>query len=220
MSSSTAWRAVPSAIIDDAEPDIGAGTRIWSGAHIRQGAHIGRDCNIGQNVYIGAGVRIGDGCKLQNNVNVYEGVTLEDHVFCGPSMTFTNLSTPLPRAAIPRHHLLESTVVRRGASLGAGAVVVCNNEIGSFAFVAAGAVVVSDVPPFALVAGCPARRIGWACVCGTRLADPAGRGVVRCEARIDYEGRAHPCGRGYRLDGRGELLEIVEDPHRGSAAVR
>lgn len=160
----------PSAIVDDGA-EIGEGTRIWCYTHIQSGARVGRDCNLGQNVYVGDHAVIGDGCKLQNNVSVYEGVELEDYVFCGPSCVFTNDLTP--RARYPKGsagHL--GTLVRRGATIGANATVVCNHTLGSWSMIAAGAVVACDVPDYALMAGVPARRVGWVCECGNRLAEP------------------------------------------------
>lgn len=205
------WDAADSAEVE-LGAEIGEGTRIWNGARVRAGARVGRRCNIGQNVYVGRDVEIGDGCKIQNNVSVYEGVVLEANVFCGPSMTFTNLSKPLPRAAISRPEHLQKTIVRRGASIGAGAVIVCGHEIGAFSFVAAGAVVIRDVPEFALVAGNPAQQIGWVCCCGHRLT--VGRnGEGMCPNEEVYSGRFVTCGRRYRLiDAE---LKLVEDPHLG-----
>ncbi len=148
---------------------IGEGTKIWHFCHVMPGAVIGAGCSLGQNVFVADGVVIGDNVKIQNNVSIYQGVVLEDDVFCGPSMVFTNVKTP--RSAYPRNtgeHYLE-TRVRRGATIGANATVVCGVNVGEWAFVAAGAVVHRDVAPYALVAGVPARRIGWACECGRRL---------------------------------------------------
>jgi len=166
---------------------LGDGTKVWHFSHVMSGAELGRGCILGQNVFVARGVRIGDGVKIQNNVSVYEGVILEDHVFCGPSMVFTNVKTP--RSAFPRNTADDYLVtrVRRGASLGANATVVCGVEIGEYAFVAAGAVVTRPVPAHALMAGVPARRIGWACECGSTL-------------RLDGggEGRCAQCGRSYR----------------------
>ncbi len=139
--------------------EIGAGTRIWHFSHVMPGARIGRDCIIGQNVMIGRNVSVGDGCKIQNNVSLYEGVVLEDGVFCGPSCVFTNVRSP--RAGVDRSAEFRQTRVRRGATIGANATVVCGHVIGPHSLVAAGAVVTSDVPAHALVAGVPARRIGW-----------------------------------------------------------
>lgn len=153
----------------DSPSTIGAGTRIWHFVHILGGAKIGRDCVLGQNVMVGPDVTIGDGCKLQNNVAIYKGVTLEDGVFCGPSCVFTNVLTP--RAAVDRSDEFLPTLVRRGASVGANATIVCGNTLGEYSMVAAGAVVTKDVPAFALVAGVPARRVGWVSRTGDRLGD-------------------------------------------------
>ena len=156
----------PSACIDDGA-QIGEGTRIWHFAHIMSGARLGRGCSLGQNVFIAAGVVIGDNVKIQNNVSVYEGVTLEDDVFCGPSMVFTNVVNP--RSHVSRKHQYDTTLVRKGATLGANCTIVCGRTIGRYAFVGAGAVVTHDVPDFALVLGVPARPAGWVCACGVRL---------------------------------------------------
>ncbi len=154
------------AVID--EPcSIGAGTKIWHFSHVMKGAEIGAKCNIGANVLIGGDVKIGNGCKIQNNVSVYEGVTLEDYVFCGPSMVFTNVYNP--RCEIPRMKELRPTLVKRGATIGANATVVCGHTIGQYSFIGAGSVITKDVPDFALMVGNPARRIGWMCECGNRL---------------------------------------------------
>ena len=146
---------------------IGAGTKIWHFCHVMAGSAIGRDCSIGQNVLVSSDVTIGDGCKIQNNVSLYTGVVLEDAVFCGPSAVFTNVVNP--RSEIVRKDEYRPTRVRRGASIGANATIVCGVTIGRYAFVGAGAVVTRDVPDFALVVGNPARRMGWICRCGIRL---------------------------------------------------
>jgi UDP-2-acetamido-3-amino-2,3-dideoxy-glucuronate N-acetyltransferase len=151
----------------DEPSSVGAGTKIWHFTHVMKDAVIGRDCVIGQNVLVSSGVRVGDGCKIQNNVSLYTGVTLEDHVFCGPSLVFTNVVNP--RSEIVRKDEYRPTLVRRGATLGANATIVCGVTIGTYAFVGAGAVVTRDVPDFALVFGNPARREGWICRCGLRL---------------------------------------------------
>ncbi len=151
----------------DEGAEIGSGTRIWHFCHIMPGSQIGENCNIGQNVMVGAGVKIGNGCKIQNNVSVYPCVTLEDDVFCGPSMVFTNVYNP--RAHISRMGEARPTLVRKGATLGANCTVVCGVSIGCYAFVGAGAVVTRDVPDHALVFGNPARRMGWVCSCGEKL---------------------------------------------------
>jgi UDP-2-acetamido-3-amino-2,3-dideoxy-glucuronate N-acetyltransferase len=148
----------PSAFVD--EPcEIGPGTKIWHFVHILPRTRIGRDCALGQNVMAGPDVTIGDGCRIQNNVSIYQGVTLEDGVFCGPSCVFTNVINP--RAGIERKDEFRMTLVKRGASIGANATIVCGHMVGEYAFIAAGAVVTRDVPAFALMAGVPARRIGW-----------------------------------------------------------
>lgn len=156
----------PSAYVD--EPcEIGAGTRIWHFVHILPRTRIGRDCSLGQNVMVGPDVSIGDACKIQNNVSLYKGVTLEDDVFCGPSCVFTNVNNP--RADIERKDEFRPTLVKRGATIGANATIVCGHTIGEYAFIAAGAVVTQDVPSFALMAGVPARRIGWMSHAGEKL---------------------------------------------------
>jgi UDP-2-acetamido-3-amino-2,3-dideoxy-glucuronate N-acetyltransferase len=158
----------PSAVID-AETEIGAGTRIWHFSHVLSGSRIGTDCNIGQNVVIGPDVVIGRKCKIQNNVSVYKGVRLEDGVFCGPSMVFTNIFNP--RAYMRKMDQVRPTLVKEGATLGANCTIVCGVTVGRFAFIGAGAVVTRDVLDYALVAGNPARRIGWACECGESVPD-------------------------------------------------
>lgn len=155
-----------SAVIDPGA-SIGAGSRIWHFSHILQDSIVGRNCVIGQNVMIGPRVQIGDGCKIQNNVSVYEGVVLEENVFCGPSAVFTNVL--VPRAFIDRKSEFLPTRVKTGASIGANATIVCGVTIGSYAMVAAGAVVTRDVAPHALVTGCPARFHGWVARSGERL---------------------------------------------------
>jgi UDP-2-acetamido-3-amino-2,3-dideoxy-glucuronate N-acetyltransferase len=168
----------PSAIVDPGAA-LGAGTRVWHFAHVCGGARIGAGCSLGQNVFVGNDVVIGDGVKVQNNVSVYDAVTLEDEVFCGPSMVFTNVYNP--RAGIVRKDQYLRTLVRRGASIGANATVVCGVTVGRWAFVGAGAVVRDDVPDFALVAGVPARQVGWISRFGERLPLPlSGEGQATC----------------------------------------
>ena len=156
----------PSTVIDD-EITIGKGTNIWHFSHVLSGSKIGENCNIGQNVVIGPDVTIGNQCKIQNNVSVYKGVRLEDGVFCGPSMVFTNIYNP--RAEISKMDQVRPTLVKRGATLGANTTIICGITIGQYAFIGAGAVVNRDVPDYALVVGNPAKRIGWICRCGERL---------------------------------------------------
>lgn len=156
----------PSSYIDEGV-EVGESTSIWHFSHILKGSRIGKNCKIGQNVVIGPNVSIGNGCKIQNNVSIYEGVTLEDDVFCGPSMVFTNVLNP--RSAIPRMKELKTTLVKKGATIGANATLVCGHSIGTYAFVSAGAVVTKDVPDYALVIGNPARISGWMCECGVKL---------------------------------------------------
>ena len=189
MTTEAGFYAHPTAVID--QPcEIGSGTRVWHFSHVMAGARIGENCILGQNVYVDREVRIGSGCKIQNNVSVYKGVLLEDRVFCGPSVTFTNVLNP--RAFIERKEEFRPTTVGEGATLGANSTIVCGLEIGRFSLVGAGAVVVRDVPPHALVVGVPARQAGWVCRCGTTL--PEG-GEPACPS----------CGKRYRLDGN--LLE-------------
>lgn len=147
-----------SSYVDDGVK-LGAGTKIWHFSHILGGCVIGENCSIGQNVMIGPDVRVGDNCKIQNNVSLYKGVELEQGVFCGPSCVFTNVLNP--RAEVERKEEFRRTLVRRGSTIGANATIVCGYELGEYCLIAAGAVVTKDVPAFALMAGVPARRIGW-----------------------------------------------------------
>jgi UDP-2-acetamido-3-amino-2,3-dideoxy-glucuronate N-acetyltransferase len=157
-----------SSYVDD-DVEIGEGTKIWHFCHILSRSRIGKSCIFGQNVSVGPDVTIGDRCKIQNNVSVHRGVTLEDEVFCGPSCVFTNVYNP--RAFIERKHEFRPTLVRRGATIGANATIVCGVTIGRYALVAAGAVVKDNVPDYGIVAGVPARQVGWTCKCGTALKD-------------------------------------------------
>jgi UDP-2-acetamido-3-amino-2,3-dideoxy-glucuronate N-acetyltransferase len=166
--------------------EIGSDTKIWHFSHIMDGAKVGGRCNIGQNVVISPGVKIGDNVKIQNNVSVYTGVELEDDVFCGPSMVFTNVINP--RSHINRKHEYRRTLVKRGASIGANATVVCGVTLGEYSFVAAGAVVTRDVPAYAVVMGVPAVQVGWMCYCGKRL--PLGVSEATCS----------DCSRHYSLE--------------------
>jgi UDP-2-acetamido-3-amino-2,3-dideoxy-glucuronate N-acetyltransferase len=166
-----------SAYVD--EPcEIGTGTRIWHFCHVMSGARIGERCNLGQNVFVGSDVVIGSNVKIQNNVSVYPGVQLEDDVFCGPSCVFTNVINP--RSQIVRHNEYRRTLVRRGATIGANATIVCGATIGRYAFIGAGAVVRGDVADYALMLGVPAHRRGWMSRHGHRLPDPDAEGVMIC----------------------------------------
>lgn len=170
--------------IVDVGAQIGAGTRIWHWTHVCAGARIGEGCSLGQNVFVGNDVVIGDNVKVQNNVSIYDAVTLEDDVFCGPSMVFTNVVNP--RSHVSRKHEYKRTVVRRGATIGANATIVCGHTIGEYAFIGAGAVVTVDVAPYALMLGVPARRAGWMCQCGERLGNASGtQTCASCGARYE-----------------------------------
>ncbi len=154
-------------IIDD-NVKIGENTKIWYFCHVQSGAEIGENCSLGQNVNVSNNVKIGNGCKIQNNVSVYEGVEMEDYVFCGPSMVFTNDLTP--RAKYPKGSPgYKKTVLHTGASVGANSTIVCGHEVGKWAMIAAGAVITKNVKDHALMAGIPAKQIGWVCECGERL---------------------------------------------------
>ena len=158
----------PTAVIDEGV-EIGAGSKIWHFSHVLRGSKIGSNCNIGQNVVIGPDVSIGQQCKIQNNVSVFKGVTLEDGVFCGPSMVFTNIYNP--RAEIRKMDQVRATLVKKGATIGANATVICGSTLGRYCFIGAGAVVNKSIPDHALVVGNPAKQIGWVCECGERLTD-------------------------------------------------
>lgn len=174
----------------DEGAEIGPGTSIWHFCHISAGARLGPGCRVGQNVFVAPGVRIGSNVKIQNNVSVYAGVVLEDDVFCGPSCVFTNVRNP--RSEIPRRERYEQTLVRRGATIGANSTIICGTTVGRFAFIAAGAVVNRDVPDYALMAGVPARRIGWMSRHGHRLEAGEGAEMICPESGWRYtveEGR-------------------------------
>jgi UDP-2-acetamido-3-amino-2,3-dideoxy-glucuronate N-acetyltransferase len=180
------YYAHPTATID--EPcEIGEGTKIWHYSHILKGAKIGKNCNIGQNVVIFPGSSLGDNVKVQNNISIYTGVILEDDVFCGPSMVFTNVT--FPRSHISRKNEYERTLVKKGATIGANATIVCGVTINEYAFIGAGAVVTKDVPPYALVVGNPGKIIGWMCWCGERLRFKENKAVcTRCKKKYVKKG--------------------------------
>ena len=190
----------PSAVVDPGAV-VGEGTKIWHFAHVCAGARIGEDCALGQGVFVGNDVLIGRNVRIQNHVSVYDAVTLEDDVFCGPSMVFTNVANP--RAAVPRKSEYRRTLVKRGATLGANCTVVCGYTVGEFAFVGAGAVVTSDVPAYALMMGVPARQVGWMSAHGERLDLPLQLPpgtealLARCPATAEpyrlLAGRVSPC---------------------------
>ena len=174
-----------SSVIDDGAK-IGTGTKIWHFCHIQSGAEIGENCSLGQNVNVSHNVRIGNGVKIQNNVSVYEGVVLEDYVFCGPSCVFTNDVTP--RARYPKGQAgYKKTIVKHDASIGANATIVCGHTVGEYALIAAGAVVTKDIPAYALMAGIPAKRIGWVCVCGAVLNEEMACGCGRKFKKVSAE---------------------------------
>jgi UDP-2-acetamido-3-amino-2,3-dideoxy-glucuronate N-acetyltransferase len=175
----------PSAYLDDG-CEIGDGTKIWHFCHIQSGAKIGRNCVLGQNVSVAGGVTIGDGVKVQNNVSIYTGTVVEDYVFLGPSCVLTNVTNP--RSEVNRHSLYERTLIRRGASIGANATIVCGITIGRYAFVAAGAVVTKSVPDYALMVGVPARQAGWISRHGLPLTQADAAGIYTCpESGLRYQ---------------------------------
>lgn len=172
----------PTAVADPG-CEIGPGTKIWHFCHIAKGGRVGARCVLGQNVYVAPTARLGDGCKIQNNVSLYDGVELGEEVFCGPSMVFTNVTHP--RAHVNRKNEYEVTRVGRRATIGANATVLCGKTLGAYCFIAAGSVVTRDVPEYALMAGVPARQMGWVCACGERLPKATGQALAcaRCAAR-------------------------------------
>lgn len=187
----------------DAGAVVGEGTKVWHFSHVSSGAQLGKNCSLGQNVFVANRVTVGDNVKIQNNVSLYEGVVLEDYVFCGPSCVFTNVRTP--RSAFPRNTASDyhETRVKYGASIGANATIVCGTTVGEWSFIAAGAVVTKDVAPYALMAGVPAKRIGWACECGLTLRFV--EGGARCK-----------CGRGYASSGN--TIRKTQSPVEGRTA--
>lgn len=194
MTTETKYLLHESSYVDEGA-EIGEGTSIWHFCHISSGSVIGQRCKIGQNVFVAGGAWIGNNVKIQNNVSIYAGVTLEDDVFCGPSMVFTNIATP--RSAIPRNTADDylPTLIKRGASIGANATIVCGHTIGEYAFIGAGSVITRDVPAYALMYGNPARHHGWACECGLRLA-------------FEESTSACSCGRHYRQVAEDKIEQI------------
>ena len=184
-----AYTVHPSSFVDDG-CEIGDGTKIWHFCHIMPRARIGRNCNIGQNVVVSPDVVVGNNVKIQNNVSLYTGVILEDDVFCGPSMVFTNVVNP--RSHVSRKDEYRQTLVKRGASIGANTTIVCGHTIGRYAFIGAGAVVTKDVPDYALIVGNPGRVSGWMCACGIKLAagkePPASAACAACGSKYRTQG--------------------------------
>ncbi len=181
----------PTAVVDE-PAEIGRGTQIWHFSHVMSGTKIGENCIIGQNVFIGAGAVLGNNIKIQNNVSVYDSVVLEDDVFCGPSMVFTNVFNP--RSFISRKKEFRKTLVKKGATIGANATVVCGNAIGQYAFIGAGSVVTKNVPDYALVYGNPGKVKGWICQCAVEIAFRSGKATCRV------------CGKKYKKGRRGVML--------------
>jgi UDP-2-acetamido-3-amino-2,3-dideoxy-glucuronate N-acetyltransferase len=195
-----AYFAHQSSFIDEGS-EVGEGTKIWHFSHVMPGARIGERCNIGQNVVISPDVVIGNNVKIQNNVSVYTGVVLEDDVFCGPSMVFTNVVNP--RSHVSRRDEYRPTIVKRGATLGANSTVVCGHNVGRYAFVGAGAVVTRDVPDYALVLGNPARIAGWMCECGVKLSTTP---------KVPFESRLQCAACGVQYRGMEDLRIERVDP--------
>jgi UDP-2-acetamido-3-amino-2,3-dideoxy-glucuronate N-acetyltransferase len=181
----------PTAVVDE-HAEIGEKTQIWHFSHVMSGARIGRNCMIGQNVFISRGAILGDNIKVQNNVSIYDGVVLEDDVFCGPSMVFTNVFNP--RSFISRKKEFRQTLVKRGATLGVNATIVCGHTIGQYAFIGASSVVTKDVPDYALVYGNPGRVKNWVCQCGVEIAFRSGKAICKS------------CGKRYKKDRVGVRL--------------
>jgi UDP-2-acetamido-3-amino-2,3-dideoxy-glucuronate N-acetyltransferase len=173
-------------VVMDKPIEIGEGTQIWHFTHIMAGAKIGRNCIIGQNVFIASGAILGDNIKIQNNVSIYDGVILEDDVFCGPSMVFTNVFNP--RSFISRRKEFRKTVVKKGATIGANATIICGHVIGQYAFVGAGSIVTKDISDYALVYGNPGRMKGWVCQCAEEITFRSGKAICRI------------CGKKYKKD--------------------
>ena len=205
MSADQPYQVHESSYVDEGV-QIGPGTRIWHFCHIMRGSRIGADCRIGQNVVIGPNAFVGNNVKIQNNVSVYEGVILEDDVFCGPSMVFTNVVTP--RSAFPRNRSEDCvpTVVKRGASIGANATIICGHTIGQYALIGAGAVVTKDVKPYAVVYGNPGRQRGWACQCGIPL------------RFHEQQAECRHCGRRYSSH-QDQFISLIDDSDASPSAA-
>lgn len=194
------WFAHETAVIDEGA-EIGEGTKVWHFTHIMPNTKIGRNCNFGQNIVVSPGCTIGDNVKVQNNVSIYTGVILEDDVFCGPSMVFTNVINP--RSHIERKDEYRETRVGRGASIGANATIVCGHDLGKYCFIGAGAVITREVPDYALVVGNPGRLVGYVCYCGDKLElKPGGMDGESSTCRS--------CGRGYLVKG-GQVTPTAEE---------
>lgn len=193
----TGYLAHESSYVDDGA-QIGPGTKIWHFCHVMGGSVIGARCSLGQNVVVMPGTRLGNNVKVQNNVSIYEGVECEDDTFLGPSMVFTNVLNP--RSHVSRKDEYRKTIVRRGASIGANATVVCGHEVGEFSFIGAGAVVTRTVPPYGLMVGVPARRIGWVCQCGEMLG----------EAEIGHSLSCTACGQSYLRSGADKFHPVAD----------
>ena len=202
----------PSAIVD-APASIGEDTAIWHFSHVMSGAVIGRRCTVGQNCFVASDVRIGNGVKVQNNVSIYDGTTIEDDVFLGPSCVLTNVSNP--RSEVDRRALYERTTIRRGATIGANATVVCGLSVGRYSFIGAGAVVTSDVPDYAFILGVPGRRVGWMSRHGHRLALDVDGARARCpESGLTYERIDEATVRCVDLDEEAPLPEALRKGQR------
>ncbi len=188
----------PTAVVD-AGCTLGSGSKVWHFSHLMSDCIVGRNCTIGQNVFIGSKVRLGDGCKVQNNVSLYTGICCEEDVFLGPSCVFTNVVNP--RAFIERKTEFRQTLVKKGASIGANATILCGHTIGEFALVGAGAIVTTDIPPYSLFTGCPARQSGWVSRSG-------------CILEFDSEGIGYcpESGEKYRLEKEGVCLILTDSP--------
>jgi UDP-2-acetamido-3-amino-2,3-dideoxy-glucuronate N-acetyltransferase len=212
MSVAPAVYVHPTAIVDESAI-LGDGTKVWHFSHIMKGARIGERCIFGQNCHVANGVIIGNNVKIQNNVSIYTGTIIEDDVFLGPSCVLTNVTNP--RSQVNRHALYEKTLIRRGATVGANATIVCGIELGRYCFIGAGAVVAKDVPDYALMVGNPVRRVGWMSRHGHRLLDPDADGIMRCpESRFRYKELRSGALRCLDLDEESPLPKELSDGSR------